>query len=455
MTNRAAILKQKFQNSIALPFAAVLPEPLIQAMFVAQGLTYRETLYTPMVVLWAWLSQVLDTDKSLSNAVKRVRTWLGAAGATVPSEDTGAYSKARSRLPLAVLPPLLSQTATALQSEVKPAQWWCGRRVKAYDGTTVLMSDTSANQKDYPQHSNQKPGCGFPLAKLVVWFCVTTGAVVTVAIANFKTSEWQLARQLYAELDPQDVVVADSAYGTYADLALVQRAGADGVFRKHHARHCDFRRGKRLGKGDHLVQWQRPRTCPDSMSQAEFEALPLTLAVREVHVAITQPGFRPKAIILVTTLLDPKRYPKSKLAELYHLRWQATEVNLKHLKTTLAMEMIHAKTPVMVQKDIWMHLLAYNLLRTLMWQSAQRARCSPLRLSLQGARQQFNHTRPDCAIAKPTQRRRLYQLMLDLIGEGLVPLRPNRVEPRVVKRRPKPFPRMQHPRSVLKAKIVA
>jgi hypothetical protein len=168
-----------------------------------------------------------------------------------------------------------------------------------------------------------------------------------------------------------------------------------GCFALHHARQCDFRRGKKLGIGDHLVQWQRPQQCPQSMRKADFEALPASIEVREVHVLIQQPGFRPQEIVLVTTLVDPKRYPKAKLAELYQLRWQATEVNLKHLKTTLKMEMIHAKTPEMVQQEIWMHLLAYNLLRTLMWQSAQHAQVSPLRLCLQGTRQQFNQFRPN------------------------------------------------------------
>lgn len=455
MTNRAEILKQRFQTSIALPFEQVLPEPVVQQVLQEQGVRYRETLYTPIVVLWAWLSQVLDADKSLSHAVKRVITWIAGTKEEVPSADTGAYSKARKRLPLGVLKPLLKRSATELASGVKPEQQWCGRRVKAYDGTTVLMNDTPANQKVYPQHSNQKAGCGFPLAKLVVWFCGTTGAVLEVAIAAFNTSEWQLSRQLYATLQREEVAVADSAYGTYADLALVRSQGADAVFRKHHARHCDFRRGKKLGIGDHIVQWQRPLNCPQSMSRAEFEALPASIQVREVHLLIQQPGFRAKAIILVTTLLDPKRYSKAKLAELYQLRWHATEVNLRHLKTTLKMEMIAAKTPEMVQKDIYMHLLAYNLLRTLMWQSAQAAQVLPLRLSLQQTRQQFNHFRPHLAMATTPQRRQFFTTLLNVISTLLVPLRPNRVEPRVVKRRPKPFPRMQQPRSMLKAKLAA
>jgi len=455
MPNQAAILKQKFQDSLALPFEQVLSEAVIQKVLEEQGVSYRQTLYTPIVTVWAWVSQVLDSDKSLSNAVSRVIAWLAAAGEEVPSADTGGYSKARKRLPLSVLKPLFKRTAEALQAEVKPEQRWCGRRVKAYDGTTVTMSDTPANQASYPQHSNQKFGCGFPLAKVVVWFCVTTGAVLEVAMAEFSTSEWKLARQLYATLQPDDVVVADSAYGTYVDLALVHSVQADAVFRKHHARQCDFRRGKKLGIGDHIVHWQRPERCPQSMSPVDFEALPPSIEVREVHLLIQQPGFRPKEIVLVTTLLDSKRYPKSRLAELYQLRWQATEVNFKHLKTTLKMEMIFAKTPEMVQKEIWVQMLAYNLLRTLMWQSAQQAKVSPLRISLQGTRQQFNQFRPGLAQATAKSRRWLYTTLLEVISDHLVPLRPNRAEPRVTKRRPKSFPRMQQPRSVLKAKLVA
>jgi hypothetical protein len=455
MPNRAAILKQKFQDSLGLPFEQVLSEAVLQNELQAQGVSYRQTLYTPVVTLWAWMSQVLDADKSLTNAVSRVIAWLAAAGEAIPSADTGAYSKARKRFPRSVLQLLLKRTAQALQTQVKPEQRWCGRRVKAYDGTTVTMSDTPANQKCYPQHSNQKAGCGFPLAKLVVWFCVTTGAVLEVSIAAFTTSEWELARQLYAKLQPDDVVVADSAYGTYVDLALIRSASADAVFRKHHARHCDFRRGKKLGIGDHIVRWQRPKRGPQSMSLTDFAGLPTSIEVREVHLLIQPPGFRPKEIILVTTLMDSKRYPKAKLAQLYQLRWQATEVNFKHLKTTLKMEMIGAKTPEMVQKDIWVHMLAYNLLRTLMWQSAQHANGSPLQISLQGTRQQFNQFRPDLAQAIAKNRRRLYTILLEIISHQLVPLRPNRAEPRVTKRRPKSFPRMQQPRSVLKAKRVA
>ena len=172
-----------------------------------------------------------------------------------------------------------------------------------------------------------------------------------------------MARQLYQMLKPGDVALADRAYGTYADLVLVQAMGADAIFRKHHRRNSDFRKGKRLGVGDHIVRWDKPQKRPRHMSEAEFAALPERVKVREVHCLIREPGFRTKEVIVVTTLLDPKRYPKSKLAELYRRRWEA-EVDLKHVKTTLGMEMLRGKSPEMVRKEIYMHLLAYNLLRT-------------------------------------------------------------------------------------------
>jgi hypothetical protein len=454
MPNRAEILKQKFEDSLGLPFTEALQEGLIEQVLAEQGIQPRQTIYTPEVTLWAWLSQVLDPDKSLSNTVSRIISWVSAAGMKAPSSDAGGYSKARQRLPIAVIEEVFNSSVTALEAQSLPKGFWCGRRVKAYDGTTVTMLDTEANQQEFPQHSNQKAGCGQPLAKLVVWFCVSTGAVLHVAVSAFRTSEWELSRALYEWLEPEDVALADSAYGTYADLALVQQSGADGVFRKHHARDYDFRRGKRLGKHDHIVIWHRPAKCPTSLPSEVFESFPESLEVREVYFSIAEPGFRTQQVIVVTTLLEAKRYPKSALADLYGLRWGATEVNLRHLKTTLKMEMIFAKTPEMVIKDLWMHMLAYNLLRLVMRKSALQSGLEPLRVSLQWSRQIFHQFCTLLAHATHREGQRLFQILLQMISSSLVPLRPHRVEPRVAKRRPKNFPRMHLPRSVLKAKFI-
>lgn len=349
----------------------------------------------------------------------------------------------------------MPETAEQLEQQVPEPQQWCGRRVRVCDGTTVLMSDSTDNQAEYPQHSNQKEGCGFPIAKLVVIFSLVTGAVVAACIASFATSEIVMSRLLYSDLEPEEVLLADQAYGSYVDLSLLKQIGADGVFRKHHARRTDFRRGRKHGIGDHQVVWNKPNKRPEHMSEQEFAALPDTLLVREVCLRLCQRGFRDKRIIVVTTLLDTKRYSAKQLTRLYGLRWSAAEVNLRHLKTTLRMEMLSAKTPTMVRKEVWAHLLAYNLLRTLMGQAAQLSKHSLPQFSLQGTRQQFNQMMTLLATVGKSTRQRLYRILLEQIASDLLPLRPHRLEPRVVKRRPKPFPRMRQPRSVLKAKLVA
>ena len=408
MPNRVNILKQQFAQSLGLPFAEVLPTCEIEQVLDEEGVRYRNRLWSPMVTIWAFLSQVLDSDKSLHNTVSRVIVWLASSGATLPSNDTGAYSKARKRLPERVCERLFGKSAETIEQQVSPEDLWCGRRVHICDGSSALMSDTKANQNVYPQHSNQKVGCGSPIVRLVVMFSLITAAATLLIIAPWNTSEIVMARQLYEILKPGDVLVADRAYGSYVDLVLVQQRGADAVFRKHHRRNSDFRKGKRLGIGDHIVRWYKPKRRPPHMSEAEFAALPESVLVREVHCLIREPGFRTKEVIVVTTLLDPKRYPKSKLAELYRRRWEG-EVNLKHVKTTLGMEMLRGKSPEMVRKEIYMHLLAYNLLRTLMWQAALKAGVEPLRVSLQGARQHLGNFLGELKDATAKQLKQLYQ----------------------------------------------
>jgi hypothetical protein len=307
MPNRASILKQQFLQSVASPWEKLLPDSLVQELLAREKITYYQSIYTPVVTLWAMVSQVLDPDKSLSQAVKRMSTWLSAAGAKSPSSDTGAYSKARKRLPEKLVQQLVPIVAEALEKEVPIEKQWCGRRVRVLDGTTVLMSDTAENQAEYPQHSNQKPGCGFPIAKMVVLFSLLTGAVVSAGIASLATSEIVMSRLIYANLVSEDVILADQAYGNYVDLVLVKQQGADAVFRKNHLRKTDFRRGKKLGIGDHKVIWNKPQQRPNHMTVEEFEALPSSFIVREVCLRIKRRGFRAERIIIVTTLVDALR----------------------------------------------------------------------------------------------------------------------------------------------------
>lgn len=247
--------------------------------------------------------------------------------------------------------------------------------------------------------------------------------------------------------------MADQLHGNYVDLALIQQQGADGMLRKNQARKTDFRTGKKHGIGDHQVQWSKPTRRPQHLSQAAFDALPKTMQVREVYLRLKRKGWRDQGIIVVTTLLDAERYSAQQLTQLYGWRWQAAEVNLRHLKTTLQMERLTAKTPDMVRKEFWAHLLAYNLIRTLLEQAAPRANYQRLRLSFQTTRQGLMAILSELGSRCQQTRNRVYRDLLTEIAKALLPHRPNRQEPRVVKRRPKPFPRMKQPRSVLKAKL--
>lgn len=455
MSQSAEILKEQFFKSLGLPWQDILPESRLDQILEEEGIEYRRRVYTPVVTLWGMIYQVLSADKSLRHTVKGITTWLIAAGKAPPSSDTGAYSKARGRLSEGLLQRLVPETAEALAQQVPEAQTWCGRRVKVFDGTTLLMADSAANQAAYPQHGNQAEGCGFPFARIVVFFCLITGAVVSACVAAKTVSEIVMSRLLYQDLDAGDIAMADQAYGSYIDLTLIQQQGADGVLRKHHARKTDFRTGRKHGIGDHQVEWQKPKRCPEHMSADEFEAIPQTLQVREVRLKLSRKGFRDQFIVIVTTLLDAQRYPLAKLSQLYGWRWQAAEVSFRHLKTTLKMEMLTAKTPEMVRKEIWTHLLAYNLLRCLMEQAAPLIGYARASLSLQGTRQIFNQTLTLFATATHAVRQSLYSHLLKDIATDLLHARPHRHEPRVVKRRPKPFPRMKQPRAVLKAKLAA
>lgn len=244
MSKPSEILKQRLFDSVARPWQDLLPEPKLAKLLSDEGLKYRKRLYTPIVTLWAMVYQVLCADKSLRNTVKWLRKWLVVEG-EFPSSDTGAYSKARRRLPETILERVVGDSGLALEESVPTEQRWCGRRVKVFDGSTVLMSDTPENQEAYPQHGNQKKGCGFPLARIVVFFSLMTGAVLCASMASRYTSETEMSRELYQQLKPGDVAMADQLHGNYVDLALIAEQQADGMLRKHHARKTDFRTGKK------------------------------------------------------------------------------------------------------------------------------------------------------------------------------------------------------------------
>jgi len=453
-------LRQKFAQSIGLPFSQALSASTIEAALGAEGGSYRCCLLDPVVTVWAFLSQVIDTDRSCRKALSRIRAYLAdQTSEPIPLDpaavaDTGAYCKARQRLPEGVVKRLYGQVADTLEDGVEAARRWWGRRVFLADGTTVLLPDTPANQAAYPQHPNQQPGCGLPLLKVVALFSLATGALKGAIHDVWSAYEPKLLRQLHHVLAAGDVLVGDRIYGTYTHIAGWTQQQVDVLFRLHQARSTDFRQGKRLGKQDRLVVWQKPQQRPKELSQEAYQQLPDTLTVRLLRFAVTRKGFRAQQVTVVTSLLDPVVYRKEDIARLYGLRWEV-ELDLRHLNASMEMDMLRTKSPDMIHKELAIYFLAYNLIRSLMSQAARAYGGDPLRLSFKGTLQHLNTFLPLLALANTRQRATYFDTLLRLVAREKLPDRPHRVEPRVVKRRPKCSRWMQQPRAVLKQQLAA
>ncbi len=447
-------LRERLSNSIALPFSDILSEDMIQQSLKEENIKYRKRLYDPIITLWTFVRQVLDPDKSCKNAVSGVLSILCDSGEKLPSDNTGAYCKARKRLSLGFVIRLFRKTGKTIHQKASDGFLWCTRRVFLVDGSTFSMYDTPQNQQEYPQPKNQHKYHGFPVARILGVFCLATGALIDAAIDSFWVPEIKLFRRLYSRLNPGDVALGDRLFGSYGDIALLSQRGIDCVFRMHHLRKTDFRKGKRLGpRGiyDHLVTWKKPRKGTIHLASELYAKLPETMLVREVRYIINIKGFRTQKVTLVTTLLDHHIYTYELLAELYGLRWQV-EIDLRHLKTTMKMEHIQSKTPEMVRKEFYIHLLAYNLIRATLCEAGIKHDVRPLRLSFKGAIQHFLNFVPTLAIIRKDA---IYGIMLTIISQGKLLERPFRVEPRMVRSKKRPFPRLTRPRQEIRQKLIA
>jgi hypothetical protein len=437
---------EKARREEGLCFASLLSSERILEAFGAARWRWQGWVYTPAVTVWVYLSQCLSPDHSCREAVAGLLAWRLARGEQPCSANTGAYCSARGKIPEHVSRELMRQTGRHVQQQA-PADWlWHGHRVLDVDGSTVTLADTPLNQQAYPQQPGQKPGCGFPLVRLVVVFCLATGVVLEAALGKYQgkqTGENSLFRTLHEALHPNDVVLADRYYSGWFDLALLQQRQVHAVIRKHQLRPTDFRRGRRLGPDDHLVVWAKPPR-PAWMSQEDYDALPAELTVREMRVRVRQKGFRTKTLLLVTTLLDAERYSTEALAQLYRRRWQA-ELHLRDLKVTLHMDHLRSKTPAAARKELYLHLTAYNLIRQTMALAALRAEREPWSISFKGTLQTLNRFLPllDTALSS----RAWTEALLRAIAAHVVGDRPDRVEPRVKKRRPKEYDLMTRPRN--------
>ena len=459
LTRRFRLVLSSFMQGPGLAFSNLLSEERIKQAFDQEGVSFAEgegAIYTPALTLWAFLSQVLfkGEQRSCLAAVSRVVVLLVALGREPCAKNSGPYCRARAKLSPLVIKRLATDLARGAEREV-PGRWlWHDRHVKLVDGTTVSMPDTSKNQKAFPQLSAQEPGLGFPIARMVVLMSLATAMVCGMAMGPYsgkQTGEMALLRQLLDQLDAGDIVLADRYYCSYFMIAMLMRLDVDIVTRLHHRRKSDFQRGQRLGKGDYLVQWQRPDK-PDWMDQATYESMPQSITLRQLEVKVHQPGFRVESLIVVTTLIDAKTYTRQDIAELYYKRWLA-ELDIRAIKVTLGMDVLRCKTPHMVGNEVWTCLLAYNLIRQSMMQAAARSGLSPRQLSFTRAMQTIAASWMTLVTAD--QAAKMIEVQLDSLTEQLIGNRPHRVEPRAVKRRPKPHKLLTQPRAAARAELLA
>jgi hypothetical protein len=424
--------------------AACLTPQAITAACRCERHSWRRRLLDPVNTIYLFLLQVLHGNTACRHVVHFGR-WTFTAN---------AYTQARKRLPLRVYHRLLEQVATASRQATAAASRWFGHRVWVVDGSSFSMSDTPALQAAFGQPGNQKPGCGFPVAKWLALFDVATGMLLRSSTAPLRSHEMARCSALSDGLQTGDVVLGDRGFCSYAHLAILLGRGLHAVFRVHQKQIVDFAPGRRQATGgrcsdaaalprsrwvlaqgdaDQVVEWSKPKRKPAWMTDEEFAALPATIRVRELRYRVDTPGYRVRDVTLVTTLLDGAAYPASELAGLYFRRWRV-EVDFKHMKITMKMDVLHCKTVEGVLKELAMFALAYNLVRSAMAESARSRGVAPERVGL----------------------RDTIRWLLSPPGSGDItmllvnPVRRERVEPRVVKRRPKQYYRLTKPRAELR-----
>jgi len=447
-----------FADDADLPFAELLAAEDLQRLAEKHHAHFGykpNATYSVALTLWAFLTQCLSASKTCTAAVARVIVLVTASGGDAPSANNGAYCKARGKLPVEMLHELTTDIGQRLSRQTPPQWLWKGHHVKIVDGTTLSGPDTEANQKKYPQPRSQKKGLGFPLMRVVVLMCLATAIVTDASFAPWsgkETGEAALFRKLFAAMFPGEIALGDRYHGSFATIAMLKNQLVDSCFRMHQRRQSQAKNGKRLGKGDFLVVWSRPRIQdrPSWMTEAEYASLPETMEIREVHFQVAIPGFRVDNVIVTTTLLDSEKYSAKDIEELYRSRWHV-ELDLRYIKTTLKMDILQGQTPEMMEREIWGHFLAYNLVRRAMMQAASQKGCSPLQLSFSGALAQVREGYTVRSLAEGECKAALAQALVKAIGQNKVGNRPNRSEPRARKRRPKGGKLLTKPRAAARA----
>ena len=416
----------------------------LQEMLAQMVGPYRQRRYGPLQTLTLFLEQVLGSDHSCRSAVAHEAQERAARTGKVESLNTGPYCKARQRLSLSLIEHLSAAAAEKMSRRQDKSWLWRDRPIKLVDGTTVSMPDTQDNHAEFSA-KKPEPGSGFPRARLVGVISLSCAAVLDWALGPYEgkgTGECALLRRLIRNFVSGDIVIADRAYAGYFMIAQLLAQGVDIVIRQHQTRKTDLRRGQRLGKRDHLVHWVRPPR-PNWMDQASYDAMPETLKMREVRVG---------QWTLISSLRDAKSVSKADLNDLYLCRWHI-ELDMRSIKQGMKMDVLRCKTADLVRKEVAVHLLAYNLVRAVMAQAALLGAVLPRHLSFQSTLQVLNEFKNTLIRCTRRGLAALHEQLLHRIQQLRLPYRPGRVEPRAVKRRPKPHRLLNQPRDVARAKL--
>ena len=455
--NRFETIAKSFLQQRGLPFADVLSGQTIQHVFEEHDALFaQDRIFSTQVVLWAYLAQSLRDGKgaACAAAVADVATYLQQTGGQTPSGDTGDYCRARAKLALPALRCLASQTASEMEQQALRPWLWHDLHGKLVDGFEFTMADTPSNQEAFPQIKSQKPGVGLPIARACGVLSLATAAIHALAIGPHEgkgTGETALLREIEDCLLPGDVAVFDRYFASYWTLASLSRRGVAVCTRLHQRRSADFQQGQRLGEQDYLTTWKRPAR-PEWMSPEQYEQVPATLTVRAVQFQTAVPGQTTEIFTVITTLTDPVAYPRQDIMALYGYRWNV-ELDIRSIKQTLGLDHIRCMSPDMVQRDMWVKLLAYNLIRKVIATAAAVHGKQPRQLGFTLACQTILSSWMLIATGRCSDERALWHSVLKRLATNIVADRPGRMEPRVLKRRRHRYRLMTRPRRQLREEL--
>lgn len=442
-------LKQKSLNQLGECFGKFISKHHLRP--TQSGISSRQRFFSKENTFWAFFSQILDADGGCQEVVRKLQALTALKSTQQPSSSTAAYCKARKRLDESTLVTILKETADQI-SFVPDNTNLNSRRVVVVDGTGVSMPDTAENQMVWPQQISQKPGCGFPQARICACFCLQTGALLSHEIGNKKSHELPLLRKQLKTFRTGDIFLGDKGFCSYFDVSRFKDSGVDSVITLARRKPVSEQESTQvLGKNDRLIEWKKPaRSKASSYSQDDWKKLPEKLTLRQIKVIVDQPGFRVSSFYIVTTLLNAEKYPADDIADLYFQRWDV-ELFFRDIKTTIGMDILRCKTPCMVRKEILMHLIVYNCIRNLMLESSEKKGVGVRRVSFKATLQAIRQWEPHLKQSRLTQqeRTRLVDLLHESITGIVIPYRPGRSEPRAVKRRPKPFQLLTSPRHLM------